>query len=260
MSTLMSTFEALGLTMRNVFRKKTTEPLPWKGERARSERYRASFALVHDEHDEEACIGCKMCEKICPSEIITVIPAGRKRSEATGKPRGWAEDFVLDLNACIICELCVQVCPADAIVMLRVQEEPGFSREALVLTMDRLYANEKLAQATWATGTRLIEMQAPPKKAKKPKKAKPPKDETAGKAAEPAAASSPATEPSATPSPATEPSATPSPATEPAPDSTPAQSEPEGEAVPVPEPVSEPAPAVDSASDASPEVETENKE
>ena len=158
----LSTFDNLGVNLRNLFRPKNTEPLPWKETRERSSRYRASFALVHNEHGEEACIGCKMCEKICPSEIITVVPGGRHESPATGKKRGTCKDFILDLNACIVCELCVQVCPEDAILMLKVQEEPGYQREDLVLTMDKLYANEKLGATTWATGAKLIEMQAPP--------------------------------------------------------------------------------------------------
>jgi formate hydrogenlyase subunit 6/NADH:ubiquinone oxidoreductase subunit I len=159
----VGTFDNLRINLINIFRKKNTVPLPWKGDRPRSERLRASFALVHDEHGDEACIGCNMCGKICPSEIITVVSKGRAESPNTGKKRGWCEDFILDLNACIICELCVQVCPTDAILMLRVQEPPGYQREDLVLTMDKLYENEKLAQTTWATGSKLIEMQTPAK-------------------------------------------------------------------------------------------------
>jgi NADH-quinone oxidoreductase subunit I len=168
---LSATFDNLWVNLRNIFRGMNTEPLPWKADRPRSERYRASFALVHDELGEEACIGCHMCAKICPSDIITVVAGGRKESPVTGKKRGYCDDFTLDLNACIICELCVQVCPTDAIVMLRVQEPPGFQREDLVLTMDKLYANEELKQNTWGTGTRLVQMQG--EEPKKPKAKKP---------------------------------------------------------------------------------------
>lgn len=168
MKALFSVIGALKVSAMNVFRPMTTTPLPWKGQRDRPERYRTSFALVHDEHGDEACIGCKMCEKICPSQIITVVPGGRSPSEKTGKPRGWCKDFTLDVNACIHCELCVQVCPADAIVMLKVPETPGYSREELVLTMEKLYANEQHALA-WGNGTKLIAMQ-------EPKKAAPAKD------------------------------------------------------------------------------------
>jgi NADH-quinone oxidoreductase subunit I len=157
----LASFNNLGVNFRNLFRPKNTEPLPWVGDRPRSTRYRASFALVHNEHGEEACIGCKMCEKICPSEIITVVPGGRQESPITGKKRGTCTDFILDLNACIICELCVQVCPEDAILMLKVQEPPGYQREDLVLTMEKLYENEKLDALSWATGAKLIEMQKP---------------------------------------------------------------------------------------------------
>ncbi len=172
---IFSLAKALRVSIQNLARPKNTEPLPWKESRDRAERYRASFALVHDEHGEEACIGCKLCEKICPSEIISVEAGPKAESPATGKKRGWCTDFTLDLNACIICELCVQVCPADAIIMMRVQEKPGFQREDLLLTMEKLYANEKLAQLTWATPSKLQEMQAPPKvqRAPKPSETKP---------------------------------------------------------------------------------------
>jgi NADH-quinone oxidoreductase subunit I len=197
-----ATFDNLWVNMLNVFRAKNTEPLPWKGSRPRAERYRASFALVHDEKGEEACIGCNMCGKICPSEIITVVAGGRKESPVTGKKRGYCDDFTLDLNACIICELCVQVCPTDAILMLRVQETPSYQREGLVLTMDKLYANEQLAQTTWATGTKLVQMQG--EAPKPPPKPKAPAPEAAKPEAEAPAAPAPAAQAAAPEEPAPE--------------------------------------------------------
>jgi NADH-quinone oxidoreductase subunit I len=173
---LLAAFSALRVTGLNLLRKKITEPLPWDGGRQRPERYRTSFALVHNEDGDEACIGCKMCEKICPSQIITVVPGGRGQSPISGKMRGTAKEFTLDLNACIHCELCVQVCPEDAILMLHAPDEPGYSREAVFLSMAKLYANEPLAKS-WGTGERLVAMQEPggpkPAKAAKPAAAAP---------------------------------------------------------------------------------------
>jgi NADH-quinone oxidoreductase subunit I len=163
---LASFLVAARATIINALRRPTTSEYP-KVERPRPERYRSSFALVHDEHGEEACIGCLACERICPSRVIKLQPGPKKESPVTGKKRGYCDDFTLDLNACIYCELCVQVCPTDAILMVREREVPGFVREDLVLTMDKLYANETLKHRSWADGTKLIDMQAPPK-AEKP--------------------------------------------------------------------------------------------
>lgn len=164
-------FNALGVSMRNVFRKPTTVHFPFEI-RPRAERFRASFALVHDEHGEEACIGCKACQNVCPSDIIVVVAAPKAESPVTGKKRGYCEDFTLNLQACIICELCVQVCPTDAIVMTRETEVPGYAREDLVLTMDKLYANERSKPRTWAAGSSLMEMQDP-KRGEPPPEKKP---------------------------------------------------------------------------------------
>jgi NADH-quinone oxidoreductase subunit I len=177
MGYFLDSLRSLAVTLRGVFREPTTVHYPME-KRERAERYRNTFALVHDEAGDEACVGCLQCEKICPSDVITIL-AEKKDSPVTGKRRGYAKDFTLDLNACIFCELCVQVCPTDAILMCRVPQEPGFSREDLCLTMDRLYDNEKTMPVTWANATKLMEMQdpkrgqppPPPKKAAEPKPA-----------------------------------------------------------------------------------------
>ena len=149
---------SLFASMRNAFRRPTTVEFP-AVRRPRPERYRASFALLHDEQGDELCVGCKACERICPSQIITVELI-KKESPINGKKRAYASEFVLDANACIYCELCVQVCPTDAIVMVKSPEEPGFHRQELVLTMERLYHNEKLKPLSWANATRLADMQS----------------------------------------------------------------------------------------------------
>jgi S-adenosylmethionine synthetase len=91
--------------LRELIRPVVTEGI--RPHETRAERYKASFALVHDDNEEEACIGCKLCENICPSDVITVTAAKKRESPVTGKKRGYADDFTLDLQACIYCELCV---------------------------------------------------------------------------------------------------------------------------------------------------------
>ena len=187
---------ALATSLGNLFRKPVTVEFP-KVIRPRAERYRSSFALLHEEDGDEACIGCLQCERICPSQVIAIKAGGKRESPISGKKRGYADDFVLDLNACIYCELCVQVCPTDAIVMTREPELPAYGREDLVLTMEKLYANEKSKQRAWGDATRLNGMQVPPKPpaAAKPAAAPaaPPGASTATSSAMPPPAPPPAT-------------------------------------------------------------------
>ena len=163
---------AMATTLRNALRRPTTVEFP-DVIRPRAERYRSSFALLHEADGDEACIGCLQCERICPSEVISIKVGGKRESPVTGKKRGYADDFVLDLNGCIYCELCVQVCPTDAIVMTREPELPAYGREDLVLTMAKLYANEKSKPRAWGDATRLNAMQTPPKPPAAPRPAAP---------------------------------------------------------------------------------------
>lgn len=160
-------FKALRTTIRTAFRPTTTVEFP-AVVRPRAERYRASFALVDDEHGEVACVACQSCEKICPSQVIKVKSAGKRESAVSGKKRAWPEEFTLDLSACIQCELCIQVCNTDAIIMVREPEQPVYLREDLVLTYDRLRENAKRRTPSWGRGTDLLAAQDPKPKAAAP--------------------------------------------------------------------------------------------
>jgi formate hydrogenlyase subunit 6/NADH:ubiquinone oxidoreductase subunit I len=48
--------------------------------------------------DQEKCIKCRMCEKVCPCQAITV-----------------SDDYVFDSKKCAYCALCERVCPRGAI-------------------------------------------------------------------------------------------------------------------------------------------------
>ena len=163
------TMSGVWATLRNAFRDPWTVQYP-EVSRPRPARYRASFALLHDENGEEACVACLLCEKICPSQVIKIKAGPKKESPFTGKKRQYLEDFSLDLSACLQCELCVQVCPQDALVMIANAEPVADGREALFLGKDKLYANEQKGHA-WANATRLLAMQEPPKPAPAPKPA-----------------------------------------------------------------------------------------
>jgi NADH-quinone oxidoreductase subunit I len=167
MGYVLDTLRALRTTLATALRKPTTVEFP-AVVRPRADRYRASFALIDDEHGELACIGCLACERICPSQVIKMKPTGKRESPVTGKKRQYVEAFVLDLCACLGCELCVQVCNSDAIRMVREPEVPAFSREDLVLDLERLRANARNKTLSWGRGSELQESQEPRKAETKP--------------------------------------------------------------------------------------------
>ncbi|HHX22667.1 MAG TPA: 4Fe-4S binding protein [Thermoanaerobacterales bacterium] len=47
------------------------------------------------------CIGCKLCEKVCPSEAIKVNSIDKKAE--------------IETSQCLQCTYCQKVCPKDAI-------------------------------------------------------------------------------------------------------------------------------------------------
>ena len=150
---------AMRVTLRNLFRKPVTVHYP-DTERAYPDRYRGLLALVYEKDTgEEACIGCRLCEYVCPPAVIKV-------EMLKSEKRNYAKTFTLELYACEFCELCVQVCPTDAIVMMKSFDMSTSDRRELLLDKDRLHALGKQFQPSWATGNKLREMQRPPKAAK----------------------------------------------------------------------------------------------
>jgi NADH-quinone oxidoreductase subunit I len=150
---------AMGVTFRNFLRRPVTVRYPTV-KRAYPERFRGILALTYDrETGEENCIGCRLCEYICPPQVIKV-------EMLKAEKRNWAKTFTLELYSCEFCELCVQVCPTDAIVMMRSFDLATADRRELLLDKDRLHALGLQFEPSWATGNRLRDMQAPPKPAK----------------------------------------------------------------------------------------------
>ena len=150
---------AMSVTLRNLFRKPVTVHYP-DVQRPYPDRFRGILALAYDkETGEEACIGCRLCEYICPPQVIKV-------EMLKAEKRNFAKTFTLELYACEFCELCVQVCPTDAIIMMKSFDLAAADRRDLLLDKDRLHALGLQFEPSWATGNRLREMQAPPKPAR----------------------------------------------------------------------------------------------
>jgi NADH-quinone oxidoreductase subunit I len=151
--------KAMRVTFVNLLRKPVTVHYP-DVKRDYPDRFRGVLALTYDkETGEENCIGCRLCEYICPPQVIKV-------EMLKAEKRNWAKTFTLELYACEFCELCVQVCPTDAIIMMKSFDLATSDRRELLLDKDRLHAIGLQFEPSWATGNGLRDMQAPPKAAK----------------------------------------------------------------------------------------------
>ena len=153
----MAVAQGMRMTLRNFFRKPVTVHYP-TSVRPTTDRFRGLLALTYDkETGEENCIGCRLCEFICPPAVIKV-------EMLKAEKRNYARTFLLELYACEFCELCVQVCPTDAIIMMKSFDMSTADRREMLLDKDRLHALGLQHEPSWATGNRLRDMQAPPKK------------------------------------------------------------------------------------------------
>ena len=86
---------AMGVTLKNLGRKPVTVHYP-DVKRAYPDRFRGILALTYDkETGEENCIGCRLCEYICPSQIIRVtLRKGEERKNGIGAT--YCDVFTLD--------------------------------------------------------------------------------------------------------------------------------------------------------------------
>jgi NADH-quinone oxidoreductase subunit I len=109
------------------------------------ERGRWLHALnLYEDSQKIKCIDCGLCEEVCPSKCIEIIPT--ENEDHTKSPA----IYNIDLGRCCFCGLCVEVCPELAISMSDKYELAGYDMEKFIFTKEDLikvgleYNNNKL--------------------------------------------------------------------------------------------------------------------
>jgi NADH-quinone oxidoreductase subunit I len=95
---------------------------------------RGLHAMWRDETGKEACIGCGLCEAVCPSKAIKVVT-----SEGPGHEKA-VNAYELDLLRCVFCGFCIEACPVSAIDMTPEFELACYSRNDALYTKEGLLA------------------------------------------------------------------------------------------------------------------------
>ena len=129
--TLSELLKGLSLTGKRFVSKKFTIQYP-EEKTPQSPRFRGLHALRRYPSGEERCIGCKLCEAVCPALAITIDTEERE----DGSRRTTRYD--IDLFKCVYCGFCEEACPVDAIVETRVFEYSFFERGTQIMSKEML--------------------------------------------------------------------------------------------------------------------------
>lgn len=105
-------------------------------------RIRGRIALTTDRDGKLNCIGCMSCTKVCPCGDLIQIDTSK---DENNKPV--INKFTIDIGRCIFCGNCTETCPKDAIVLTDKFELANYSRESLVLDMDKLKLSPKASES-----------------------------------------------------------------------------------------------------------------
>lgn len=122
----------LKATLRTMFERKITVSYPLEKVNV-SPRWHGLLALPIDpETDNDKCIICFQCERVCPDRCIHI--------EATGKAKDrLLTRFDIEMDKCCYCGLCVEVCPTEAIVFVPHYEASTYNRANLLYDLEDLH-------------------------------------------------------------------------------------------------------------------------
>ena len=120
---IVTTIVGLGVTLKYLFSRPFTVEYPdvlpevpegWRG--------------VHA-YEVDRCIICRMCERICPVQCISIEAEGKGKTARLTK-------YQINYNWCLFCNLCVEVCPVLCLWMTRDWDLACYKQEDCIVRFE----------------------------------------------------------------------------------------------------------------------------
>ncbi len=117
--------------MKLTFKYMWTKPITMRYPEERwipADRFRGQVALVRDpgKMDQDLCVGCCLCVRVCPSKAITMETSMDENN------RKLIDEHHIDISRCIFCGLCAEICPVEALINTDVYELATYDRSTLI--------------------------------------------------------------------------------------------------------------------------------
>jgi NADH-quinone oxidoreductase subunit I len=139
---LLSLLIGLKITIKEFFKKSITLQYPHQSLKM-TERYRGHIELVRDpETGKAVCIACKVCEKACPSDCITV-----EGMKFEGDKRKSVTMFRLDFTKCSLCGSCIEACKSEAIEFSKEYNQASVNKDDFIFDLLKHMEKKKAQEA-----------------------------------------------------------------------------------------------------------------
>lgn len=129
---LLEIVEGMALTFKTMITPAVTRQYPTVKRKPFAGSRGLHYMDRDDDGKKERCIGCGLCEAVCPAKAIAVVTVpGAEREKLVAA-------YELDLLRCVFCGFCVDACPVNAIKMTPEFELACYSRKDVFYTKERL--------------------------------------------------------------------------------------------------------------------------